>query len=361
MEERVTQKSNSHPRRRSIFFPLLLVGLGVILLLHTLHALPGSAWSTILRYWPVLFIASALDSIYRGEGYVGAVIWGGIGAFLLLSNLGMLPNASWTMLLRWWPILLIAVGLDLIIGRHSIWSAVIGIVLGVVILAGIVWLSLGFTPVVEVAAENLEYSLDEAESIQAYLSATAGDLSIGGGADASNAVEAAITKTSNEDIDASYAVREDKGYFDLENKGLFVLYPALQSPSAKSTWKVSFNEETPLVLESELIAGEQKLDLRRLQVQRFDVKTIFGRTVIMLPDDESFDGNAEVIFGEMLVYVPEDSNICIYADTGLTGVDLPDGYRHEGELILSPDAKEGKDCMDLDVNLPIGSLRIITD
>lgn len=361
MEDRVTQKSKSPRQRRSIFFPLLLVGIGVLLLLHTLRVLPGSAWGTILRYWPVLFIASALDSIYRGEGYVGAVIWGGIGAFLLLNNLGMLPNASWTMLLRWWPVLLIAVGLDLIIGRHSVWSAVIGIVLGLVILAGIVWLSVGLSPVVDVATETTLYPLENAETIQAYLSATAGDVKVSSGAEPANAVEAAITKTSNEDIDMSYDVRENKGYFDLENKGFFVLYPAFQNPSAKSAWEIFFNEETPLVLESDLIAGQQELDLRSLQVRRLDSKTIFGRSVIMLPNEESFDGDVEVIFGEMLLYVPDDAAVCIYADTGLTGLDLPEGYTQENGLILSPGAEEGEGCMEMDVNLPIGSLRIITD
>lgn len=360
MEDKITQKNTGHRKRHSIFFPLLLVGMGVILLLHTMRVLPGSAWGTILRYWPVLLIASALDSIYRAEGYVGAVIWGGIGAFLLLGNLGMLPNASWTMLLRWWPVLLIAVGLDLIIGRHSIWSAMIGIVLGVVILAGIVWLSVGMSPVATIETQDLQYPLQGAKTLYANISATAGEVNISGGAESDNAVEAIITRSVNEEIDDAYTVKDDKGYFDLENKGLFVLYPALQSPSAKTAWEVYFNEETPLVLESELIAGEQRLDLNDLQVKRFNIKTIFGRTTLVLPRKDSFDGDAEVIFGELLVYVPEDAAVCIYADTGITGIDLPDGYIREDDLILSPSAEEGDGCMELNLNQPIGSLRIAT-
>ena len=361
MEDRVTHKhSSSHRTRPSIFFPLLLVAVGVILLLHTVNVLPGSAWSTILRWWPVLFITSALDSIYRGDGYVGAVIWGGLGVFLLLSNLGMLPNFSWTMLLRWWPVLLIAIGLDLIIGRHSIWSAVLGLVLGLVIIAGIVWLSLGMTPAAPVQSQDMQWQLQGANSLDASISAAAGEVRISGGAESGNALEAAITLSGNEELSESYVVRDGKGFFDLDNKGLFVIYPAFQAPSDRTVWELYFNEDVPLRLKSHLIAGEQHVDLKQLDISSFDIKTIFGKTTLLLPMEGSFDGNAEVIFGELEVSMPENADVCIYADTALTGIHLPDGFTRQDDLILSPGASQAGGCMQVDVNLPIGSLRVTT-
>jgi len=261
MEERTTQKRPAYQKRHSIFFPLLLICLGVVLLLHTIKILPNSAWGTIVVYWPVLFIAGALDSIYRGDGYVGAVIWGGLGVFLLLNNLGIMPNASWTVLFRWWPVLLIAAGLDLIIGRHSVWSAIIGLVLGVVLLAGILWISMGVTPAAQVETYEMQYPLENAETIHANISATAGELTIQGGAAADNAAETVISKGANEEIREEYTVQNGKGYFDLDNEGLFILYPAFQGASAKSVWEVNLNEEFPLVLDSQLIAGDQRFNL----------------------------------------------------------------------------------------------------
>ncbi len=358
MEERTTQKNPVHHKRHSIFFPLLLVCLGIVLLLHTMNILPNSAWGTIVVYWPVLFIAGALDSIYRGEGYVGAVIWGGLGLFLLLNNLGIMPNASWTVLFRWWPVLLIAAGLDLIIGRHSIWSAIIGLMLGVALLGGVVWLSMGATPAASIEPYDMQYELDKAETIQADISATAGELTIQAGAEPGNAAEVAISKSANEEIRDEYSVQGNKGYFDLDNEGLFILYPAFQGASAKSVWEVSFNEDIPLVLDSQLIAGDQRFNLNELTVKRFNVRTIFGRTTVVMPRDDSFTGDAGVIFGELLVFVPEGAAVCLYADTGLTSIDLPDGYIREDDLILSPNAKVNENCMVLTLSQAIGSLRI---
>lgn len=358
MEEQTTQKRPARSKRHSIFFPLLLVCLGIVLLLHTMNILPNSAWGTIVVYWPVLFIAGALDSIYRGDGYVGAVIWGGLGVFLLLNNLGMLPNASWTILFRWWPVLLIAAGLDLIIGRHSIWSAIIGLVLGVVLLAGILWISMGVTPASQFETVDMQYPLDNAETIYADLSATTGELTIQGGAEQDNAVETVIAKAANEQIRDDYYVQDDKGYFNLDNEGLFVLYPAFQSGSDKSVWEVNFNEELPLVLDSQLIAGDQRFNLNELNMKRFNVKTIFGRTTIVMPRKGSFEGDAEVIFGELLVFVPEGADVCLYADTGITAVDLPDGFIREDDIILSPNADVNEGCVELNLNQAIGSLRV---
>jgi LiaI-LiaF-like transmembrane region len=358
MEEPTTQKRPARRKRNSIFFPLLLLCLGIVLLLHTMNILPDSAWGTIVVYWPVLFIAGALDSIYRGEGYVGAVIWGGLGVFLLLSNLGMMSNASWTVLLRWWPVLLIAGGLDLIIGRHSIWSAIIGLVLGAALLTGVVWLSMGMSPTANIETYELQYELDEAETVYANLSATAGELTIKGGAEPGNAAEAVISKSANEEISDDYYVQGDRGYFDLENDGLFILYPAFQSASAKSVWDVYFNEDTTLVLESQLVAGDQRFNLNKLNVKRFNVRTIFGRATVVMPRQGDFVGDAGVIFGELMVFVPEDAAVCIYTDTGLTSLDLPDGFIREDDYILSPNADPNESCVELTAAQAIGTLRV---
>jgi len=360
MAEPTTPNKPKHsPRRRnSIFFPLLLVCLGVALLLHTMNILPRSAWGTILSYWPVLFIASALDSIYRGEGYVGAVIWGGLGVFLLLNNLGIVEGASWTLLFRWWPVLLIAGGLDLIIGRRSIWSALIGLMLGVGLLASIVWISTGMTSSVRTETSEIQYALDDVETIHADISATAGELTIEGGAEPGNAVEAFIERASKEELRATYDVQNDKGYFDLENEGIFIFYPAFQGAADKSVWDVSFNEETPIVLDSSLIAGDQRFNLNQLNVKRFNVRTIFGRTTVVMPRKGEFVGEADVVFGEMMVFVPKGAPVCIYADTGLTSVDLPDGFIRENDDIFSPNAEPNENCVEMNVTQAIGTLRI---
>ena len=56
----------------------------------------------------------------RRGGLVGAAILVTLGVVLLLNNLGYLGWGVWETLGHLWPLLLIAIGLDLMIGRRSI-------------------------------------------------------------------------------------------------------------------------------------------------------------------------------------------------------------------------------------------------
>ncbi|HEY4687790.1 MAG TPA: DUF5668 domain-containing protein [Anaerolineae bacterium] len=51
--------------RRSIFWPLLLVIAGTLLLLSNFGLLRASAWDLIRTGWPVLLVAIGLDVLLR--------------------------------------------------------------------------------------------------------------------------------------------------------------------------------------------------------------------------------------------------------------------------------------------------------
>ncbi|MBT9149192.1 MAG: LiaI-LiaF-like domain-containing protein [Dehalococcoidia bacterium] len=70
-------------------------------------------------------------------------IWGIIlvfvGAVLLLQNFDVLPWGLWGTLWRFWPVLLIIIGLNMVVGRHKPWLvaiiilAVLGACLGLAV------------------------------------------------------------------------------------------------------------------------------------------------------------------------------------------------------------------------------------
>jgi len=69
-------------------------------------------------FWPLLFI--------------------GAGVLLLLSNLGYLPSQSWDALWRLWPLLLVALGVDQLIGRHSMIGAIFSALFVLMLIGGVV-------------------------------------------------------------------------------------------------------------------------------------------------------------------------------------------------------------------------------
>jgi hypothetical protein len=120
----------------SLFFPILLISLGIIFLLRNTGALPGDAWDLILRLWPLILIAMGLDNILTRQGVAAPTIFIAIGVVILLDNLNIVQWNVWQVILSLWPVLIIAIGLDLLVARRSIWGAVVALILLAIILGG---------------------------------------------------------------------------------------------------------------------------------------------------------------------------------------------------------------------------------
>ncbi len=103
---------------------------------------------------------------------VGPVILIGLGIILLLQNLGFISAGSWVLIARLWPVALILIGIDIIIGRRSAIGSVISGLLSVTAVAGVIVLLLNpnlpvvnkvFQPV-ELLEEHLDVPLDDLQS-----------------------------------------------------------------------------------------------------------------------------------------------------------------------------------------------------
>jgi len=88
--------THQHHRRPSLFWPILLIGIGVVLLLSNLGLLPPLSFNLLFRFWPLLLVIIGLDILLGRRSALGSIIkaliivllFGGIAGFLLLA-----PNA----------------------------------------------------------------------------------------------------------------------------------------------------------------------------------------------------------------------------------------------------------------------------
>jgi hypothetical protein len=88
-----------------------LIALGALLFVDQTGAI--DAWALVLRWWPLLLVASGIAQLVtRPRNVVGGLVMATIGGLLLLWTVG--PVTSLALL---WPALLIGVGLWLLLGR----------------------------------------------------------------------------------------------------------------------------------------------------------------------------------------------------------------------------------------------------
>jgi len=66
---------DNHPRYRSLFWPILLVGVGIVWLLSNLGLIQTISLGSIMKFWPVILIVFGLDMLFsRRYPWVGAVV-----------------------------------------------------------------------------------------------------------------------------------------------------------------------------------------------------------------------------------------------------------------------------------------------
>lgn len=342
---------------RSFFWPLILIAVGVFLLLNNLKIIPGDAWA-LWRLWPLVLVVGGLDGLYRREGFVGSMLWIGLGMIFLLGNFGYIDFGSWELVLRLWPVLLIAFGLDLVIGHRSVWSALIGVLLGLALIAGIVWLGvIGPGMNMALTTDPLAQKALGAERAAVTLRATMGEIRIAPGAAGDYLLEGVVGGAVSQSEEAQYTVAGKEGDFKLENRE--PSQPFALASGRRNLWDLKLNPKIPLTsLTTELVVGEQRLDLSGMKVGELSAETVLGKTTLTLPEACGMDAQVSLVIGELVVRVPAGTNLRIETDTGLVVSSFPEGFQRQDDFIFSPNAEMVSCLTRLKVEQPIGNLRV---
>jgi hypothetical protein len=75
-EEQRAQPGRSHHRSPSFFWPLVLIGAGVLLLLSNLGFVSWESWNLVWRLWPLLLIGMGIELLIGRRSTLGAIVSG---------------------------------------------------------------------------------------------------------------------------------------------------------------------------------------------------------------------------------------------------------------------------------------------
>ncbi len=66
-------KNNVDKHQRGIFGGILLIGIGIVLLLNNFGLLSWNIWSVLWRFWPLILIMGGLETLF-GRNMVAEII-----------------------------------------------------------------------------------------------------------------------------------------------------------------------------------------------------------------------------------------------------------------------------------------------
>lgn len=316
-------------RHFPIFWPLLLIAVGIFLFLNSAHMLPGNTLDTLLKLWPLLLVIAGLDGFINHGGFVWSVLLAGLGGIFLLANFGYIQVSVWTVVLRLWPVLLIALGLDLLIGRRRTWvSWVAGIVIGLVLVGGIFWFASTYSGGQAIRIESFTQPLGGAKSADGSISMTAGNLSLTGGAASTNVLEAKLGLRTNQSFSQSSSVQNGVNNFSIRDSSNFTVYPFDLS---NYTWDVKVNKSVPLILNVDMAAGQMDLDFSTLKLTSFTVKIAAGTLNLILPDTGQYNGVLDGAASTMNITIPANGKLCLQSETAVTIFTVPSGFNRTAD------------------------------
>ncbi len=343
--------------RGSLVFPIILIGLGIIFLLSNVGALRGNVWGMIINLWPILLIAIGLDGIWRREGLVGATVMIVLGIVFLLSNLGYLELNVWATIFRLWPILLIAIGFDVLIGRRSMIANLIGLMVILALLAGALWISgIGVAGGRSLTGMEVGQVLEDVSRANLQISPAVGELKISALSGSGDLIAGQVPDMGGRTVREDYSVSAGIASYRLTTGGVNVV--GWPGSDANWFWNLGLTPSIPLDLRVDMGVGSMQLDLTELQLDELNVSMGVGSLTVSLPGAEDLQAQLEGAIGELVVIVPPGVGVRVAAGSGLGAVDVPAGYSENNDIYTSPNYDTAQTQIDLSLSQAIGRIEI---
>lgn len=293
----------------------------------------------------------------RRSSLVGAVLLVALGLFFLYSNFrpGLDP---WPLLSRYWPLLLIFLGLgkawdqfgprdDSQAGRAWLSGGEIAVIL-LLVIAGI---ALSF----QTASRRLHdvQALDRqgSEAVRVHIKMPAGELKLSGAA--SKLMEADFNYDEAEGKpEASYRVSGGTGELDVTQPGKKFHF----GPS-HNNWNIRLADDVPMELKVDMGAGQSDLKVGNLSLSRLDISMGAGQVTADLTGDWKKDLDAEIHggVGHAIILLPEDVGVRIHATGGIGSISSG-GLKRDGDEYVNDMYGKSPVTLRLDVSGGVGNI-----
>ena len=279
-----------------------------------------------------------------------------VGVVLLLQNLGLLSWGLWGYLWRFWPILIIIIGVNIIFGRRLRWIATaISVLLIVLALGMAAWQAGGLGS--EVVQGQFSRPLENADSAAVDIKFGAGELTLKSLPQASTLLVAGETRGPEE---AKLSLQLDR--YD-RKAGLKLVYPeeGWYQIGAKPSleWEVNLSPRLPLELNLDTGASTCLLDLSELKVRKLDLKGGAARLNLTMPKAAG-QTETSIVAGAADITITIPAGVAAKVKhTGISSLDIDEKrFPKVGDYNISPDYSTTTNRINIDLTAAAASIRV---
>jgi hypothetical protein len=245
---------------------------------------------------------------------VFAIVLVVVGVLLLLQTTGAVSWDVWGSLWRFWPAVIIAIGLNIFLGRRAplLASALVSLLL----IGVVTWAVVLASNESRTAVTSFAEPLDGLTSVEVRVDFGAGDMVLRSlPAGSSNLVEGKF-KTPGIAAQASLARKGERGELEIRTERR-----TWWAGAPKADWQVELSRAPKLDLQLNAGAADVEFDLRELQVSQLDVDVGAADIDITMPASAG-DVRAVVEGGaaDIQITIPQGVHARITSTSGLSSV-----------------------------------------
>ncbi len=269
----------------------------------------------------------------------------GVGIVWLMANIGIIESFSLAFLLRLWPVALIAIGLDLMFGRRLPFvGALIGLgVVAFVILLLVMAPDLNLNLGPELRTLNLSEPLEDASFARIDLDLTHYPTTIGVLEDSNALIEAELDTL--EDVSFSVHGTNNK-VVKLEPRGNTSVFDWVGTLGKDARWEIALSPQIPVDLRVDVGSGSARLDLAGMVLERLEIDGGSGSTRLIVPSGiDNYEVRLDAGAGSFTVEVAEGAEIT--ADIDVSSGSFKISFEGDAAAKLNIDGGSGSTTIEV--------------
>jgi len=295
----------------------------------------------------------------RSRGHY-APIWGifllFLGIVFLLQTLNVLPWALWGTLWRFWPVLLIAIGLGFLLARFNVWLVSVLILALLFACLGIAIWQYGPSAPIGQSTKSYSEPLDGLEQAQIEVDLTLGSLTMSSLPPGSlNFVEADSTaRNAGMRVDFSRQGSEGRLYLSEERDNVPF------SNEGDNRYQVRLTRDIPLTLNIKTTASDNELDLSGLEVTELRLDIDAASCKVTMPSStEVVNVYIKIDVANLEITIPDGVAAKIQADTDLSSFDINGNrFQKQGDYYISENFDTAQNRIYLEIDSDVSRVQI---
>lgn len=303
-----------------------------------------------------------MSSRYRGS-IAGALIVISIGIFFLIANLRPEIN-PWPILFRYWPLILIFIGVGKIFdsfvfrdrtggpGGDHLSGVSVAFVALILIFGLAVWRGHKVEGR-EFVHDTHGVALLGAKDVSADIEMPAGQLNLTGGNN--ELLDSDFSYDREEGTPSvNYSVNDGHGSLTISQEGHHIHFG-----STRNTWNLRFGGDEPLDLKLKMGAGQSDLDFRGINLHHLEVNIGAGQTTLNLTGPRTSDLDADIQggVGSATIRLPKDVGVRVHASGGIGSINT-DGLMNENGAYVNAAYGKSTQTINLEVHGGIGEINL---